>query len=369
MIRKTIPLLLLVFALCIPALCAENVTIDPAKAAQLRRLEPLSAAQVDVFVDAGQLTPAQAAFVKQCIGPGGKLNLPASAVGPEQPRPVGTDSQFPNSRKLVSVPTGSVPTGPTAPADIGLNATDQDHLARLIQNFRHGDRPEIGSELRKFRPAVNQLIAESYPDPIDLPVKIALWEKVAGPANPDAALGLFDTHRKVMELARPMLIPYAKDIGGAVVRRKQGLGDGPAQRVFTSRELRDMILDTEGLIAHCSGPSAAIFLMGVYGGRYTEGEAPMRDDGRDWRRLVEACGANPKHFDDDDPKTWDSRLSAAARAAIAEQLIPYLQRAKDDCRRIARKGLTICLGSVRHPDWDASRGEWERWWEEHGKGL
>lgn len=361
MIHKTIPFLLFVFALALPALCAESVSIDPAKAAQLRRLEPLSAAKVDVFVDAGQLTPAQAALVKQCIGPGGKLNLPVAAVAPEPPRarsqPSGT-----------AVPALAPVTAP-APVDIGLSAQDREHLTRLIQDFRHGDRPEIGNELRKFRPAVNKLISDSYPDPIDLPLKIALWEKVAGPANPDAALGLFETHRKVLELARPMLIPYAKDVGGALVRRKQGTGDGPAQRFFSSRELRDMILDTEALIAHCNGPSAAIFLMGVYGGRYTEGEAPMRDDGRDWRRLVEACGAEPKHFDDGDPKTWDSRLSASERAAIAEQLIPYLHRRKDDCRRIARKGLTICLGNIRHPDWDASRGDWERWWDEHGREL
>ncbi|MGD0090713.1 MAG: hypothetical protein ABSE73_12405 [Planctomycetota bacterium] len=357
MIRKTVPALLFALAFSIPALSAEGVTIDPAKAAQLKRLEPLSAAKVDVYVEFGQLTPAQAALVKQCIGAGGKLNLPDSAIAAEPPRV-----------RLQPAPVAPAAAASPYPADSGLSAEDRGRLTGLIQSFRHGDRPAVGNELRRFLPAANKLITESYPEPIDLPIKITLWEQVASAANPDAALGLFETHRAALELARPVLIPYAKDAGGALVRRRRS-GESPVQRYFTSRELRNMILDTEDLIAHCSGPSAAIFLMGVYAERYGEGEAPMRDDGRDWRRMVEACGGDPKHFDDDDRKTWDSRLNAAERAVIAEHLIPYAGKSKGDRRRIARNGLTVCLGNLKHPDWDAGRGDWERWWDEHKNEL
>jgi hypothetical protein len=362
-----LPIVFFLAVLSFPALCAESVTIDPTIAAQLGRIQPLTAPMVQAFVDAHQLTPAQAAVVKQYIGPDGKLSLPSSAIGPQGPvvRPA---PSAPSTAAPVYHPAGAPVPAPSA-ADLGIGTQDRDMLVRMIREFRQGDRADIGIELRKFRPAVNKLIAESFPDPIDLPTKIALWEKVAGPANPDAAIGLCDTHREAMQLARPVLIPYAKDVGGALVRRKQDFGAGPVQRYFTSRELRNMVLDIEGLIAHCSGVSAAIFLMNIYGARYTEGEAPMRDDGRDWRRLVEACGGDPKHFDDDNPKTWDSRLSASERAAIGEHLIPYLFRRKDDCRRIARNGLSVCIGNVHHPDWDASRDEWERWWEAHGKTM
>src|SRR5438552_13079578 len=66
---------------------ASEVTIDAAKAEQLRRLEPLTAEKIDVFVDAGQLTAAQAAFVKKNIRDG-KLAIPDSAIGAEAPRRV-----------------------------------------------------------------------------------------------------------------------------------------------------------------------------------------------------------------------------------------------------------------------------------------
>jgi len=347
MFRHAIAAALLVLAAAFAVCGAETITIDPAKAAQLKRLEPLSAAKIDVFVEAGQLSAAQAAFVKQHLGADGKLNLPPEAIAAEPP----------------SQPAAA----PAAPAGSGLSGADSQLLIDLVKKFRSGDKPEIGRELRKFRPGVNAIIASAYNDPIDLPTKIKLWEEVAGPANPDAATYLFETHRAAYELAKPVLIPYAKDIGGAVVRRKKTTDNNPypSQRVFTSRELRDMIIDIEGLIAHCSSPGAAIFLMGVYSERYGEGDAPMRDDGRDWRRMVEACGGSPKHFDADDSKTWDSRLGPADRAAIAERLLPWLSRSSGDRRKIARNGLKVCLGGLSHPDWDAGRAEWEHWWEGH----
>ncbi|MCY3021290.1 MAG: hypothetical protein NTW87_19930 [Planctomycetota bacterium] len=345
--------------------CAgEKVTIDPAKAAQLKRLEPLNAAKIDVFVDAGQLTPAQAVLVKQYVNAQGALNLPPDAIAPEPARQPAPEP----ARQPAPEPTRQPAVEPAEPAaGSGLSAADRDNLIKLIRQFRGSDHPPIGRELRKCRPAVNELIAGAYKDPVDLPTKIQLWTEVAGAANPGAAFGLFETHRVAYEVARPILVPYAKDIGGALVRRKKTTDSNPypMERYFTSRELRDMIIDIEGLIAHCSGPAAATFLMDVYAQRYGEGEAPMRDDGRDWRRIVEVCGGDPKHFDDDDPATWSSRLSAADRIGIAEKLLPYLHREDGDRRKIARNGLSVCIGDIKHPAWDAGQGKWEQWWEKH----
>lgn len=345
----------------------ETVRIDPAKAAQLQRLEPLTAAKVDVFVDSGQLTPAQADLVKRSIGAGGKLALPESVIGAEPARRLVAPPQF--SRAPAPPPpqvsAGSA-RGPYASFNYDFSGDDRGRLAAAIRDYRFGNQPEIGRELRKFRPQVNELIAEAYLDPIDLPTKIKLWEEVAGPGNPDAAIGLFDTHRAAYELARPVLIPYAKDVGGVIVRRRRvEPGAGPMQRWMDSRSLRNMILDTEGLIARCQNSSAAIFLMGVYAQRYDEGEAPMRDKGRDRHRLVEACGGNPKKFDEDEPDTWKSELSAGERAAIADRLIPWIHHGNSDRKKIARNGLMICLKGGSHPDWDAGRDTWENWWKTH----
>lgn len=339
----------------------ETVRIDPAKASQLRRLEPLTADKVDVFVEAGQLTRAQAELVKRSIGASGKLALPASAIGAEPARHPVTPLPVENT-----VPTAGA-KNPYAPMNYKLSADDRARLEQSIREYRHGNRPEIGRELRKFRPDVNEMIANAYPDPIDLPIKVNLWEEVAGAGNPEAAIGLFETHRAAYDLARPVLIPYAKDIGGVIVRRKHSLPDAgafPAQRWMDSRSLREMIIDIEGLIARCQGPSAAIFLMSVYGQRYDEGDAPMRDKGRDRHRLVEACGGNPKKFDEDEPDTWKSELNTASRAMIAERLIPWLHRGNSDRRKIARNGLMICLKGP-HPAWDSGRDVWERWWKEN----
>jgi hypothetical protein len=372
MLRTTI---LALAVLTAAAFAEETPTISPAKAAQLRRLEPLTADKVDVFVEAGQLTKEQAAYVKKHIGPGGQLALPDAAVSPERqaaPPPVpavAPAESAPPAERRETRSTNS--RDPYANFDYRLKPSDQDHLDRLIRVYRHGNRPAIGRELRQFRPQVNALILPAYTDPIDLPVKIALWEEVAGPANPDAAVGLFETHRAAYDLGRPVLIPYAKDVGGLSVRRLSrhpDANESPRQRWIDSREMREMILQIEDLIARCSGASAAIFLMNVYSQRYDDGEAPMRDKGRDRHRMVEACGGSPKKFDEDESDTWGSRLSQRERAIIAEALIPWLHRSNGDRRKIARNGLAICLPRG-HPDWDDGRGAWDHWWEQNKEQL
>lgn len=353
---------------------AADVTIDPAKAEQLRRLEPLTPEKVDVFVDAGQLTTAQADYVKKYIRDG-KLALPESAIGSEAPRRV----EGPIAPPPPIAPPGVV--GQPRPARVegdvyaefrySFGAGEEERLRRLVRDFRHGDRHDIGRELRKARPQVNQIIAQYYNDPIDIAIKAALWEEVAGPADADAAFGLFETHRAAYELARPVLIAYEKDVGGAVVRRRKtgpDAGEAPFERVYSSRDLRDLIENIEGAISRCSSSAAANFLMDVYSRRYDKGEAPMRDTKRDRHRLVEACGGNAKKFDEDEPGTWKSSLSQHERALIAEHLIEWLHRDNGDRRQIARNGLMICLPR-RHPDWDEGSGRWERWWEENKAGL
>jgi len=366
MFRKFLFLAGLVLGLAAALRAEESVRIDPAKAAQLQRLEPLTAAKVDVFVDSGQLTPAQADLVKRSIGAGGRLALPSGVIGAEPARAPAAPPPISRAPAPPSSPAPAAsPRNPYASFNYNLSGEELERLGGMIRDYRNGNRPEIGRELRKFRPQVNELIADAYLDPIDLPIKIKLWEEVAGPGDPDAAIGLFETHRAAYELARPVLIPYAKDVGGVIVRRRRlEPGASPMQRWIDSRSLRDMILDTEGLIARCQTSSAAIFLMGVYAQRYDEGEAPMRDKGRDRHRLVEACGGNPKKFDEDEPDTWKSELSAGERAAIADRLIPWIHHGNSDRKKIARNGLMICLKGS-HPDWDAGRDTWENWWKTH----
>ena len=135
---------------------SERVVIDATKAAQLKRLEPLTSDKLAVFVEAGQLTKAQAELVRKHIGRDGRLNLPPDAIGREAAAPV-----------------------VEAPRRVRDSGQDEDrrHLQKLIQEYRYGDRAEIGRELRKARPAVNELIAASYPDSIDMHIKFALWEE------------------------------------------------------------------------------------------------------------------------------------------------------------------------------------------------
>jgi hypothetical protein len=352
---------------CGAAFSQETPIISPAKAAQLQRLEPLTPDKIDVFVEAGQLTAEQAAYVKRHIGPQGQLALPDASIvddrrepAPRDPRPV----DKPREDK-------GVRASPYADFNYRLSRADQDNLIRAIRSYRHGDRPAVGRELRKFRPEVNELLNQAYTDPVDIAIKVKLWEEVAGPADPAAAIGLFETHRAAYSMAKPILIAFEKDIGGLEVRRMARHADAaeePRQRWFSSRDMRDIILEIEYLISRCSGASAAIFLMDVYSRRYDAGEAPMRDSDRDRKRMVEACGGNPKKFDDDERDTWKSKLPASDRAVIAEYLIPWLHRSNGDRRKIAKSGLMLCLPRG-HPKWDDGRGEWERWWAANKEKL
>ena len=381
-----VSLLFSVFASCAADAPAPAPLIDPAKAAQLKRLEPLTPEKIDVFVDAGQLSPEQAAFVKTHIGADGRLALPETAIAGEPlPRPAGppeniarpVDPSPPAAvRSATPQPVPARPISPsTATAQTNLRAydpyadfhysisePDRERLRLLIAEFRQGNRTIIGKELRQSRPAVNQLIAPAYMDPIDLPIKIRLWKDVCGPVNADAAIGMFDTYRALVALARPVLIPYEKDAGGVIVRRSIG-SDAPAagQQYFGSHEMRNMIEELEDTIAKCQGFNAAVFLMNVYSQRYDIGEAPMRDTDRDRHLMVEACGGNPKKFEDDKSSTWHSILSMHDRALIADALIPWLNRPNSDRRKIAMNGLMICLPHD-HPNWHASASDWERWW-------
>ena len=150
----------------------ETLVIDPAKAAQLRRMEPLTNDKVNVFVEAGQLTPTQAEFVKRHIGAGGKLALPQAAIAPEPRRAVlNTAPQPVPSRQAPPSPAAPPASSgnPYSPFNYKMPVAEQDRLRRMIAEYRHGNRPAIGRELRQFRPAVNQLVAEAYLDAIDLP--------------------------------------------------------------------------------------------------------------------------------------------------------------------------------------------------------
>ena len=404
-------LLLIAFSLfaLLSSARAADVTIEPAKIEQIHRLEPLSPEKVDIFVQAGTLTDEQADYVKQNIDeqgrfvPNGGAAAPAKGpvpatppqpvpaqppAPPEPPRPA--EPAIPPQPAVPPEPRRPAPRGPgpnvggpaPAPAPAGptdvyanfgykLPAAEQERLRALIRDFKHGDHAEIGRELRKARPQVNELIAQAYIDPTDMLTKVALWEEIAGPVNPDAAIGMFETHRMIYETGRLVLIPYEKDVGGVNVRRRiigaEG-GDGPPERFFTSREIRDAIEKLEGQISRCPGVSSATFLADVYAKRYAGGEAPMRDKGRDRKRMVEACGGNEKKFDEDEVKTFTSTLSLRERALIADALIPHLHGENSDMRQIAKNGLQICLPRP-HPKFDDGRAAWERWWEANRAAL
>jgi hypothetical protein len=364
----------IVVSFATPILGAETPKIDPAKVAQLQRLEPLTVDKVNIFVESGQLTKIQAAYIKKHISENGQLALPASAIGVETPL---ADAQSPTRPTKPSTPptapssTGKTSKGFYAAFGYKLRPTEMKKIENLLADYRHGNRPEIGRQLRQFRPQVNAYIAAAFTDTIDLSIKIALWEEVAGPANPGATLGLFQTHRVAYDLARPVLIAYDKDAGGLIVRRlfkHPDAAENPRQCWMSSRELRDAILHIEELIARCSSVSAATFLMDIYAQRYDKGEAPMRDKGRDRKRLVEACGGVQKKFDEDESDTWKSRLSQSERARIAERLIPWIHRGSEDRKRIARNGLLICLPQ-HHPDWEDGAAAWDGWWEENKNKL
>jgi len=349
---------LFVFSFCAGAV---ETTIDIDRVSQLQRLEPLTADKIDIFLQARQLTPAQAELVRKHLTPDGKLALPPGAIAYGAPPPA-------PARAAQAAPVPREPElsrDPYAIYNYKPSDADRELMESLVRDYGKGSRESIGKRLVNLRPAVNPIIHAAFTDPVDLPIKIALWSDVAGPTNPDAAIGLIETHRAAVELARPVLIPYAKDVGGVLIRRSlRSPSEGAAERYFESRELREMILEIEEMISKCPGSAAAVFLMDVYAARYGEGEAPMRDSNRDRMRLVRACGGNHKKFEDDEKKTWTSKLSLSERMSIAEKLIPWLHKRNDDRRRIARNGLMVCA-PPGHPHWDASTAEWQRWLQQN----
>ena len=364
------PLAVVLFILLMaPVFGADTPVIDPAKAAQLQRLEPLTPEKIDVFVEAGKLTPVQAEYVKKHIGPNGQLALPDASVAPEPVAPVVAAPAAPGGGVLLD--------DPYAGFNYSLSPEDRERLTQLIQHYRYGNRDDIARQIHKFMPQINQLITAAYPDPIDLMIKKQLFKSVSGRSNPEAVFGLIQLHKEALRLAQPVLIAFDKDAGGVMVRRTlRGPGDPfPEERFMTSRDLRNAIEDIEGYISVCSSVTAATYLMEVYAQRYDRGEAPMRDTRRDRHRLVDACGGagmkelpGRKRFDEDEAKTWSSSLTVRERALIADRLIPYLQRPNDDCRQIARDGLMICLPGG-HPSWKAGTTAWEAWWAEHKDAL
>jgi hypothetical protein len=163
-----------------------------------------------------------------------------------------------------------------------------------------------------------------------------------------------------MNKARPVLIPYDKDAGGVVFRRQDG-SDQPLRKWYSSRDMRDYITETERLISHCVGPRAAIYLMSVYENRYGSDQAPMRDKGRDKKRMVRACGGDQKEMDQDEPDTWGCNLSPFDRVLAAERLIPYLNHREKDVREIARYGLLVLNSQPNKKMRDFFKDAHENW--------
>jgi hypothetical protein len=228
-----------------------------------------------------------------------------------------------------------------------LNNQDSTQVMNDLRAYRRvaaSDRAAILRSLSTYGEGVNPLIATEYPDPIDLDIKIALWTACANASNPRAAGYMAATHSQLMRAANPILIPYDKDAGGLILRRRIGTEE-PRQRWYESRELRNRILDLEDSISYCAGVRSVTYLMDLYAARYETDFAPMRDDSRDRKRMVRACGhQDTKDFNDGDPKTWTSSLMPQERAMIAERLIPQLNAIDNDTRKIARDGLLVALG-------------------------
>src|SRR5436190_1783700 len=117
MLRLSLAVCLVLLSTTIVSRAEDAVLIDPAKVAQLHRLEPLTTDKVDVFVEAGQLTRAQADLVKRNIA-GGRLILPESAVGAEPAR----------RRAPVEAVAAPAARNPYANIDNKLSAEDREHL-------------------------------------------------------------------------------------------------------------------------------------------------------------------------------------------------------------------------------------------------
>ena len=378
------------------AACAREpgapVRIDSSKVAQLKRLEPLTPEKVRIFLDSGQLDNHPVELVVKHIDKQGILSIPAANVGAEEP-PLDTRSaarlEIP---PLVEPPANAtdIPRKPGGGLDVLSHIRQLDRQApvalgererRIVEarlaGFRtagDGERETIKSALRAAVPGCNALIATAYADPVDLCAAASLWKSIAWPGNPRAAGYIAAAHQEAVRTAQPVLIAYAKDIGGLILRRKQGR-EQPLQRWYESRELRDLILDLEKSIAQCSGVRAATYLSAVFAARYRDPDAPMRDSDRDRKRIIQASGGDKEAFNSSDPKTWGSSLPPSERALIAERLLPHLRAEEGDLRDTARDGLLVVLGGPdkrlkdrlqnARKDWSA----FERWYLQRREEL
>lgn len=334
----------------------ESVRVDPAKVEQLRRLEPLTPDKVKIFVDSGQLTERQAELVVKYIDKNGALALPDWLIGHEAPPLAPAPREVPSAPAAPAVVRrgdGSFDTVAWIREDDARNPMAKlpdDQEARLEDRLRQfrgsggGLRESVKEEVRALIPASNFAIYQMLKDPVDLEDAVSMWKAVSFPGNPRAAGYIARMHQDMMHTANPILIPYAKDIGGLILRRKSG-NDQPVRRWYDSRDIRNNIVELERCIAQCSGVRAATYLSDLFGARYASEEAPMRDSSRDQKRIVEACGANKEAFDRGRPSSWHSSLPAFERALIAERLVQHLASDKGDLRDIARDGLLVCLGS------------------------
>jgi len=355
---------------------------------QLKRLEPLTPAKIQVFVDAGQLTPLQAALVLRHM-PGGVLKLPANRIG------------VPTTTVVPVAPVAPVAPAPVEPAntlprlaggrlDVLSILAQQDHasvrtltdadrqrIAGNLQGYRYlgaADRENIRRDFQAIGAEANPLVAAVFNDPVDFDIKFDLWTYLANARNPRAAGYIAKTHQLAMNKAAPVMIPYDKDAGGLIFKRMDGNSE-PQRKWYSSREMRDYVTETERLISHCVGPRAAIYLMSVYENRYGGDQAPMRDKSRDRERMVRACGGDYKEMDQDEPETWGSTLSPLDRLLAAERLIPYLNHHEKDVREIARYGLLVLNGQpnkkLRDFFKDARKhwGELESWWAQRREQM
>lgn len=366
------------------ALWAEEPRVLPNVVQQLKRMEPLTDQKIQIFVEAGRLTPAQADLVRQYTEQG-VLNLPAERVGAAQP--VQAATVRPTLR-------GGLPRLPGGELDVLTILVDEDRepirnelaadrqrLAGNLKGYRHVGAPErdaIRRDLQRLGPAANDLVGAAFTDPVDLDIKLELCAYLASAGNPRAAGYIALTHQMAMNKADPILIPYDTDAGGLIFRR-QGGNEEPVRKFYSSRELREYVTELERLISHCPGPRAAIYLMSVYDVRYGGDEAPMRDKDRDRERMLRACGGDYNEMKDGDPKTWETTLAPFDRLLIAERLVPYLNHQEKDVREIARYGLLVVNGqpNKKLKDFfkDAPKhwGEVQNWWsqrrEEMLKGI
>lgn len=359
--RTSLGLIALGLAVCLAHSAARSedaVRVDPAKVQQLKRLEPLTPDKVKVFIESGRLTERQAELVIKHIDKNGRLELPDWLIGTEPvaapvPRPVEAAPRPASPPAAVRRGDGSLDTVAWIRDDDARNPIpllqpgQEQQLRESLRRFRGsggGARESIKEEVRAAIPAGNPLIYEMLKDPVDLEDAVSMWKAVAYPGNPRAAGYIARMHQDMMRTANPVLIPYAKDIGGLILRR-QSSSDQPQRRWYESRLIREYIVELEQCLAQCSGVRSATYLTDLFAARYASNEAPMRDSGRDKRRIVEATGGNKEAFDRGKPSTWHSTLPPAERAFIAERLAPHLASDNGDLRDIARDGLLVCLGS------------------------